>query len=190
MGASASKAALSVLEALELLKRRSGFLDAVVLSGGEFLLQEGVWDFVRELRLMGYMLKLDTNASRPDLLSPLLEGGLLDYVAVDLKAPLGDYGRLCGVSVDVRAIEETISILSRADVYVELRSTVMRPQLSRDELLEMAESARSLDEYVLQRFVPGRTLDPAFEAEPFSQEELFELRDEIRERGINCEVRS
>ena len=92
-------------EVLECLKRRKGKIDGVVLSGGEPTLQEGLASFLGELKSMGYKTKLDTNGTRPALLASFIRSGSLDYVAMDIKAPRDKYESVCGVPVDLDAVD-------------------------------------------------------------------------------------
>jgi len=97
-------------EVLDFLSRRVGKLDAVVISGGEPLISLD-FDFVRRVKAMGFKVKVDTNGTSPDVLRDLIEEGLVDYVAMDVKGCREDYSRVCGVEVDVEKIEESIRIV-------------------------------------------------------------------------------
>ena len=117
------------------LQRRRAQLDGVVVSGGEPTIQSSMPAFLGWLRSIGLAVKLDTNGSRPDVLEAVLDENLVDYVAMDVKAPLETYDRLAGRRVDVAAIQRSIELIATSDVPHEFRTTVV-PGLHRDGDLE------------------------------------------------------
>lgn len=137
--------------ALTWLDDRHGFLDAVVISGGEPTLQPGLEAFVRAVRDKGYLVKLDTNGSNPTVLAHLLREHLLDYVAMDVKAPPGRYQEICGVPVDLGAIEASIQLLMNEAPRYEFRTTVV-PQLTEADVVTIAQWISGACRYVLQQF--------------------------------------
>ncbi len=149
-------------EALEFLARRKGFLDAVVISGGEPTLQAGLADFLQEIKSMGYSVKLDTNGTNPRVLERLIDEGLVDYVAMDLKAPEDRYAEVCGKRVDTASIEESKGVLLEERIPYEFRTTVI-PQFTLDDIVRIAEGIRGARLYVLQQFkrelTSGKTTD-------------------------------
>lgn len=142
-----------VLEAADIwqyLRKRQGLLDGVVISGGEPLLQTGLKTFLTGLRSLGYRIKLDTNGTRPDHLADLLREHLLDYVAVDYKAPWPRYPSICGGAPDAtQRVQATIELLAQTDIAWEARTTVI-PQLSPEDLLDMSRAVPSLPAWYLQ----------------------------------------
>lgn len=156
-------------EVLADLNRRRRLLDGVCISGGEPTLWEELPGFLRQLRRQGWATKLDTNGSRPRVLSRLLEQGLLDAVSLDFKGPRARYPELTGVpGLDTRAIEESMARLSAASIELEWRTTVL-PDLH--TLADMEEMARVVANYnhswSLQPFRPSPgCLDPAWSRKP------------------------
>ena len=142
---------LDVDDVLDALDRRRGFLDGVVLTGGEPTLQDDLEALIVRLRGMGYLIKLDTNGSRPDVVERLLERRLLDFVAMDVKGPTRRYGEFAGVEVPMDAIDRTIAILKRSRVDYAFRTTVA-PGLTGDDLAAVAAWIGPARRYVLQRF--------------------------------------
>ncbi len=138
-------------EILHWLSHRRDVLDGVVISGGEATLQPGLVDFVRDVRDLGYPVKLDTNGSRPDVLEYLVDQGLIDYVAMDLKAPAEQYEWVCGPNVDQTALEASIRFLLEGTVDYEFRTTVL-PHFNKSDLVSMARRIRGARLYVLQQF--------------------------------------
>lgn len=139
--------------ALAWLDERKGFLDAVVITGGEPTLQPDLADFVRTVRSKGYLTKLDTNGTNPEVVAGLIDEGLLDYVAMDVKAPPGRYAEVCGAHVDLGAIETSIRLLLDGPIDYEFRTTVV-PQLAEADIVAIAQWIRGARRYVLQQFRP------------------------------------
>lgn len=119
---------------MRFLQSRRKQLDGVVISGGEPSIQPDLIDFARRVKSMGYRVKLDTNGSHPEVIARLLEEGLLDYIAMDIKAPLESYRRLAGVTVSMSALEESIALLSWSGIDHEFRTTDVAPLLRRADI--------------------------------------------------------
>jgi len=151
---------------LSLLDERRGFLDALAITGGEPTLQPDLARFIRRVKGLGYLVKLDTNGSHPEILRELFREGLLDYVAMDVKSPPERYPEFAGVEVDIALIEESIRLIeSRAPDY-EFRTTVA-PGMTKGDIRAIASWIKGAKRYVLQRFtVPSEKglVDPSFTA--------------------------
>jgi pyruvate formate lyase activating enzyme len=182
---------------MSFLRKRSGLLDGVVLSGGEATLQGGLYAFARGLRTLGYRIKLDTNGSRPEALRAVLGDGLVDFVAVDYKAPLSMYDAICGAgALGGAGLRETFELLRTGGVAYEVRVTVV-PQITTKKLVEMAESLPRLDRFVLQLYKPVtedgalRVVDAsAPEAvSPYTPGELHDMATAVRYAQPNVSVR-
>jgi len=138
-------------EVLAYLGTRQGLIDAIVVSGGEPTLQPGLAAFMAEVRTLGYLVKLDTNGTRPDVLASVINTEVVDYVAMDIKAPVKKYDAICGVSVDQGAIDESIALLMDGRVNYEFRTTII-PQLTREDTLAIGNRIRGASSYILQRY--------------------------------------
>ena len=158
-------------EVLDFLKKRSSFLDALVISGGEPTLHSDLPTFIRKVRDLGLMVKLDTNGSRPDVLGSLLAENLLDYVAMDIKAPLEKY-HLLGFD-GIKSIEESIKILNASETDHEFRTTCARAIVAEDDFRKIAGILGPDAKWYMQPFNPAKTLDPAYTSETtWSADEL------------------
>jgi pyruvate formate lyase activating enzyme len=145
------------------LARNKGWVDGVVITGGEPTLHNGLRDLILALRPLVGAVKLDTNGSRPGVLDALLQEGLVDYVAMDVKAPLDErYARVAGVQVALDDIRDNIETLIGGDVDYEFRTTVCPAQLTHPDILDTARAIRGARRYYLQPFRPANCLDPAF----------------------------
>ncbi len=143
---------MDVADVLAFLERRVNLLDGVVFSGGEPTLQSGLADLMGQIHRMGYKIKLDTNGTRPQVLQMLINAGLLNTVAIDCKAPWSRYAEFCDCGADdVAAIRQSFQLLADSGLDWETRTTVI-PQLSQDDLTEMARSLPIAPRYYLQRY--------------------------------------
>lgn len=130
-------------EALGFLKKRQGLLEGVVLSGGEATLYPHLEAFATKIKELGFAIKLDTNASRPEVIRRLLEASLLDYVALDYKAPQNRIADLCGVQTQERLFWDTFALLKQSGVDFEVRTTYHSSLISKEELFAMRDKLQS-----------------------------------------------
>lgn len=144
---------------LEFLSTRVNLLDGVVLSGGEPLLQSGVEDFLHRIRALGFSIKLDTNGCYPDALASILEAGLVDYVAMDIKNRLEKYSEIVGVpGFDTAPVEESVRLLRNSSVDFEFRTTMVREFHAPDDILAIGRWLEGSPRYFLQNFVDSGNL--------------------------------
>jgi len=136
---------------LSFLQKRRGLLDGVVVSGGEPTLQKELEHFLIKVRQMGFSLKLDTNGTHPELLREIIDFGLVDYVAMDVKAPLCKYRQVCCSPVDTQKLSQSIAILKAGKVDYEFRTTYT-PELNEDDLKDITQTIKGARKYVLQQY--------------------------------------
>lgn len=149
---------LPMEEIFDFLKRRRGKIDAVVVTGGEPCLQEDLVEFSVALKNMGYLVKIDTNGSRPDVLERLLTEGAVDYIAMDVKAPLSQYNAMTRVPVREKDIRRSIERIMSSGTDYEFRTTVVPAILGEKDFADIGKMIRDARRYVLQKFVPRKTL--------------------------------
>jgi len=142
---------LDQAEVLGHLADRAGFVDAVVITGGEPTLQPDLGSFLERVREIGVLIKLDTNGTRPDVLERLLADGLLDYVAMDVKAPRERYDEFCGTAADLTSIDQSMGIVRRRAPAYELRTTVA-PGMTVEDVRGLAAWIEGAAAYYLQAF--------------------------------------
>ena len=163
-------------EVLAFLKKRRGKIEAVTLTGGEPTIQRDMKRFLSLLRKMGFRIKLDTNGSRPDVLKKIIDQELIQYVAMDLKGPLNHYGRIVCAKAQTADIIHSIDLIRSSGIEREFRTTAVLTLLNPDDVLETARLIAPTDRYILQTFVPSKTLDPAFlHEQPYPDEQLAKL---------------
>lgn len=166
---------------LSFLERRRGKLDALTISGGEPTIQLDLIDFIKRVRKIGYLIKLDTNGSCPEVLEQLIGGRLLDYIAMDMKGPFQRYRTVTRSKIDEDKIRQSMEIIMKSGKPYEFRTTVPKKLLQEEDLLEMGKLLRNASCYILQQFIPTRTLDKQFQKyEAYSQEEMEYLRDKLK----------
>ncbi|HQG31649.1 MAG TPA: anaerobic ribonucleoside-triphosphate reductase activating protein [Deltaproteobacteria bacterium] len=175
---------------LSFLAKRRGKLDAVTITGGEPTIHEGLPGFIRRIKELGYLVKIDTNGSNPGVLRQIIADGLADFIAMDIKSPLARYPEVTGAACDVQRVESSIRAVMRSNVAYEFRTTIASGLLSPDDILEIGRMIRGASRYVLQKFVPSKHLDQAYlKAEPFSEEEIEDLLDRLTELVGHVSVR-
>mgnify|MGYP001857200293 CR=1 FL=1 len=141
------------------LRKRQGILDGVCVTGGEPLIQHGIEEFLREIKRLGYAVKLDTNGSFPDKLQKIVEDGLVDYVAMDIKNSQEHYGRTVGIEgYDLRNIHRSVQYLLSDPVSYEFRTTVVREFHQRSDFESIGKWIRGARRYYLQQFVDSGDL--------------------------------
>lgn len=140
-------------EVLEYLDKRKNILEGVCISGGEPTLHLELTDFIREIKKLGLNVKLDSNGYRPEIIMNLKEEGLIDYIAMDIKAPKDKYCQVAGVkSLDMDRIQKSIDyIMNNFDEY-EFRTTVVKELHTRDDILNIAEWLKGCKKYKLQNY--------------------------------------
>ena len=153
-------------EVLAFLKRRRGLLDGVVLSGGEPLIQSGVPEFLQKVRSLGFSIKLDTNGCYPDALEALLDQGLADYVAMDVKNTPEHYAQTVGIpDFDPAVIARSAAVLAHSGADYELRTTVVRELHTVADIAAIGAWMQGAPRYFLQCFVDsGALISPGFHA--------------------------
>jgi pyruvate formate lyase activating enzyme len=154
--------ALEIDTILSYLRTRKGKLDALSITGGEPCLQPGLLSFMKTVKDMGFLVKLDTNGSFPDVVSKAIGSGVVDFVAMDVKAPLSRYQEVAGCTLDPGAVAESIRIIRDSGVDCEFRTTLVEGLLDRNDLLEIGRLVEGVPRYALQRFVASKHLDESF----------------------------
>jgi pyruvate formate lyase activating enzyme len=180
---------LDEAEFFAFLQKRRNLLDGVCVTGGEPLLQPDLADFLQKIRALGYLIKLDTNGSSPEKLKALVRAGLLDYVAMDIKAAPEHYGAVIGVpGYDTTAVEESASFLLSGAVPCEFRTTCVKGLHTAHDFERIAEWLAGPTPYFLQGFVDSGDLIGSGVA-PFSRTEMEGFLAIVRSRVQNAALR-
>lgn len=159
-------------EVIAYLEKRRGILEGVCVTGGEPTLQKDLAEFLGRLKSMEYLVKLDTNGSRPQMLRSLLEAGLLDYVAMDIKASWGNYAAAAGIQdFDPAPIRESMELLKNGGVPYEFRTTVVKGIHTLKEFEEIGRMLKGCPAYYLQCFRESENMIEEG-CDSFSKEEM------------------
>ncbi len=182
--------ALSEEKILSFLEKRKGKFTAVTITGGEPMLHEDISGFIKKIKKMCFLVKLDTNGSNPDVLEKLIKDGLINYVAMDVKAPLSRYKELA-FSDYSEQIKKSIKIIISSAIDYEFRTTIVKSLLSKEDIIEIGKMITGATNYYLQKFVPSKTLDPLFINEStYRESELKKLVLKLEEHYVRrCDIR-
>lgn len=176
-------------DVLQYLKKRQGILDGVVITGGEPLLQPDITDFIKKIRDLGYLVKLDTNGTMPDRLIELVEAGLVDYVAMDVKASPEGYPPAVGIGgYDLSKIDRSIKFLLQNKVDYEFRTTVVREFHSVFSMNALGEWIKGAKRHYLQSFVDSGELI-GFGLSGVPKTEMEEMKKILLKYVEKCEIR-
>lgn len=195
------------------LKSRAGKLDAVVITGGEPCLQKDLLEFVKKIKALGYLIKLDTNGSYPEILAKLIKGELIDYLAMDLKAPENKYGEITGDKADFNniypvkssrlagrilpsvklfdGVKKSVKIIKASGLPYEFRTTVVPDLLDKDDIAEMGKIIKGAGLWYLQNFKSqSQLVNKDFMGKvPYNARQMKEMAAIGGEYVKRCEVR-
>jgi pyruvate formate lyase activating enzyme len=168
-------------EVFDFLEKQKKWIDALIISGGEPLLHKDLPEFIKKIKRMGYLVRIYTNGTNPDMLKELIDNKLIDSIAMDIKAPLNEesYEKVTNVKGMVEKVKDSIELITNSSIDNEMRSTVLPSLHSKEDIIEMAKSIRRAKMYCLQQFRSEKTLDPKFKnCKAFTQEELEIIKEE------------
>ncbi|MBL7147566.1 MAG: anaerobic ribonucleoside-triphosphate reductase activating protein [Nanoarchaeota archaeon] len=180
---------ISEEEVLKFLEKKKKWLDGVVFSGGEPLLNKDIVGFIKRIKNMGFLIKVDTNGNNPKLLKELIDKKLVDYIAMDFKNSFKKYEETINVKVDINKIKESIELIKNSGVEHEFRCTILPKLHTKRDILEMCNLIKG-NKFILQRFNNKvRLLNPDFQKyEQFSKEELEDFKKEC-DKIVECSIR-
>lgn len=180
---------VSEQELFEFLASRKGKLDGVCITGGEPLLQPDIVEFMQKIRKLGFLIKLDTNGSMHDKLVAIVNEGLCDYVAMDVKSSPNGYNIACGGMVNVDNVLKSIAFLiAQNKVDYEFRTTVVKQLHSKQDFEEIASLLKGCKRYFLQQYKHShKVIKEGYSA--YSEVEMKELCSFIKGLNINCALR-
>ncbi len=169
------------------LNKRKGILDGVCITGGEPLMQKNIVEFIERIKSLGYSVKLDTNGSFPKILAELIDRGLVDYVAMDIKGPQSKYSAICGIEEGkhLDSVKESIFLLIEKNKLglfdFEFRTTVVRELHQKEDFEEIGRLIEGAPKYFLQQFKDsGELIDTENIYTAYSKEEMLEFLDTVK----------
>ena len=176
-------------EILEYLARRRGLLDGVCITGGEPLLQSDIAEFISKIKALGYSVKLDTNGSFPERLIRLVNDGLIDYVAMDIKNSKEKYKDTVGVeNLDLAQIEKSVDFLLGSEIDFEFRTTVVKEFHTAEDIKAIGEWIKGAPRYFLQNFVDSGDLIKQ-NLSCVSNDDLYNMQQIVQDFVVNTEIR-
>ena len=161
-------------EFFDFLKTRDGKLDGVCITGGEPTLQRDLVDFMRKIKEMGFLVKLDTNGTRPDVIKKAIDEKAVDYIAMDIKNSLKKYEKTVGTKVDLDRIKLSVDLIRNSGIDYDFRTTVVPGIHTEKDFDDIVKWIGGSKRYFLQRFRDFKTLDPG-------------LKQRIKGKSINLE---
>jgi pyruvate formate lyase activating enzyme len=172
------------------LEKRKGKLDGVVICGGEPTINPDIDTFLEKIKGKGFLIKLDTNGSFPEIIEKLLQKNLLDYIAMDIKAPLEKYKEVVGAEIDTEKIKKSVEIIKKSGINYEFRSTLISDFHTPEDIIKMGEIIQSAEKYFLQSFRPEKTIEDSFLLKSsFSKEEMEQFKEKLSSFVGKCEIR-
>lgn len=174
---------------LRFLKSRVGKLDAVVITGGEPLIYDGLEDFIHKVKELGYLVKLDTNGLLPNKLEDLVKKNILDYIAMDIKYPEAEYISCTGTNT-LANVKRSVKIIMNSGLNYEFRTTYVKGIHDTNSSISIGKMIKGAKQYYIQNFRPGKTINPELSAQnSFTTAELEILRKNVLPFVQNVEVR-
>ncbi len=178
-------------EIIEFLENRKGKIEGVVITGGEPTIFPDLPDLLLKIKRLGYHIKLDTNGSNPQMIKLLIERKLVDYIAMDVKAPLEKYRDVTFSAVDIKKIQESINIIKDSSIQHEFRTTVVNGIHTYSDILKIYNLIKGSDRYVIQNFHPSENLvGKSFQTKTgFLKEELAKIEKKFKDRFSSFFIR-
>jgi len=185
------RATIPEKEFFKFLKSKQELLEGIVITGGEPCINKDLPKFVRKIKKLGYPVKIDTNGSNPRMLKDLISKRLIDYVAMDIKGPLGLKNPKYQIQKYKNEIKKSVEILKNSGIDFEFRTTVVPTIHEKKDFLEIAKWIGGPNvKYYLQNFRPEKTIDPKFEKiKPYSEKYLSEIQKAISPFFEVCQLR-
>jgi len=180
----------SVNNFFKFLDKRKDFLEGVCITGGEPTIRPDLIDFIKKIKNKGFLIKLDTNGSNPEILEKLIKENLLDFIAMDIKSSQNNYSKAAGVKVDLGKINKSIDLIKNSNIDYEFRTTVVPGLVGKKDIEEIGKWLKGTKNFALQQFQNKKVLDKEFEKiQPYSEETLKEFKKMLEKNIKKVELR-
>lgn len=183
---------LPIDHVLTFLDERKGKLDALSITGGEPLLHKDLDEFIKKVKMKGFLVKVDTNGSFPQRLQALLDDQLIDYVSMDVKAPLEKYDLLAGIHVDTNNIMKSVRLIMDNAPDYEFKTTMIPGLLEKKDVTEITSIIKGAKRYYLQQWkkdVPILNDALRDKTTPFSKQDFLEMKQLASPLVESCDIR-
>ena len=185
-----SNSTIDPQEIWDFLNKRWKQIDAVVITGGEPTIQPDLIEFMQKIKALGFLVKLDTNGSNPEVIEEVIKLKLADYIAMDIKAPLEKYQDITNSGIDTEKIEKSINLIKNSGIKYEFRTTILKTQLSKDDILQIKDLANGARLWFLQKYIPSENSSNNSQTElNYTDDEFEQLRKIIKNSVLECLVR-
>lgn len=181
--------AVSEKQILDFLKKRVGKLEGLVVTGGEPLLHKGLLDFAEKVKSLGFLLKIDTNGSLPEILAKIIKMKCVDYIAMDIKNSEKMYEAASGNPVDFLKIRQSIRNIMESGLEYEFRTTAVPGYHDEKSFKAIGKMVAGSKKFTIQNFCPGNTISPSLkETSPFTEEALLKFQKIMRNYVSSVEI--
>ncbi|MEK7463793.1 MAG: anaerobic ribonucleoside-triphosphate reductase activating protein [Patescibacteria group bacterium] len=176
---------------LKFLEKRKKMLDAIVITGGEPTMHgRKLLSFMKKVKNLGFLVKLDSNGTNPDFIKEALDKKLVDYIAMDIKSPLSKYSQTVARPVDISNIRKSIRLIMDSSIEYEFRTTVIKALLSPQDFDEIGREISGAKKFFLQKFIPTKLLNPQFRKKvTYSDDEFSLLQEKMNNYVAYCGIR-
>jgi pyruvate formate lyase activating enzyme len=164
------------------------WVDGIAITGGEPTLQKELPEFIKKIKDKGFLVELETNGTNPEMVEQLIKDNLIDYLAMDIKAPLDEdiyyeaIGKFGDRSKILENVKKTIRIVQKAGINYEFRTTFVPGLLMKDDIYKIAEQLKGSKRYVIQKFLPKTTIDSEYEKKDLLNPGFFdEFKDNLKD---------
>jgi len=176
---------------IDFMSTRKSLLDGIAVTGGEPTLQKDLLEFAKKMKNMGFLFMIETNGSNPRMIKELVDRKLVDYIAMDIKAPLKRYEKVTGKKVNKKNIQKSIDIIRNSGVDYEFRTTVIPKFFKKEDAVAIGKWLKESKNYYLQQFMPENNIEKAFErVKPYPPERLKEFTKIMNPYFKSVKVRS
>ncbi len=177
-------------EVINYIIAKKKWIDGICITGGEPSLHKDLDKFIAKVKKGGFLVKLDTNGSNPDMIKDLLDKKLLDFISMDIKSNLDNYEKVAKTKVDLEKIKQSVDLIKNSEIDYEFRTTVLPELHTREDLKKIGEWLKRSKSFAIQNFRPGKCLDPSYNKKKgFSKEELEDFRLMVEKYFEKVEVR-
>jgi len=177
------KEVISEKEFFDFLKKRKGLLDGICITGGEPTIVSDLFSFIKKIKDLGFLVKLDTNGSNPEVLKELINS--LDYIAMDVKTSMERYNKAIGREIDLNNINKSINLIKNSNINYEFRTTVIPGLVDKNDIASIGKWLKGTKKIVLQQFRNKKVLDKKFEKiKPYPDEDFYKFK-KILEKYID-----
>jgi len=177
-------------EVLTFLKKRIGSLDAVTITGGEPTMHKDLIPFMRKIKKLGFLIKLDSNGTNPLVLKKVIKEKQVDYLAMDIKSSPEKYMQTVGRPIEIKKIKESVNIIMKSGIPYEFRTTVVKALLPEEDFPKIGEFIKGAEKYFLQKFIPTKILNPQFKKKTtYTDSEFLKIKSVMEKYVKECGIR-